>query len=91
MPGIKCGDMGPKLGYASKDNGWLTFEHVKIPRDNLLQRFIKLDDDGSVSFGGDPRAIYTTMIKTRLTLTAACRIIMMAGLTIGLRYSAVRR
>ena len=56
-----------------------------------MQRFIKLDDDGSVSFGGDPRAIYTTMIKTRLTLTAACRIIMMAGLTLGLRYSAVRR
>jgi acyl-CoA oxidase len=36
MPGIKCGDMGPKLGYGSKDNGWLTFDNVKIPRDNLL-------------------------------------------------------
>ena len=23
MPGIKSGDMGPKLGYWSKDNGWL--------------------------------------------------------------------
>ena len=91
MPGIKSGDMGPKLGYASKDNGWLTFEHVKIPRDNLLQRFIKLDDEGSVSFGGDPRAIYTTMVKTRLTIIAGCRISMIGGLTVGLRYSAVRR
>ena len=83
--------MGPKLGYASKDNGWLTFEHVKIPRDNLLQRFIKLDEEGNVSFGGDPRAIYTTMVKTRLTIIAACRISMIGGLTVGLRYSAVRR
>ena len=91
MPGIKCGDMGPKLGYASKDNGWLTFEHVKIPRDNLLQRFIKLEEEGRVSFGGDPRAIYTTMVKTRLTIIAACRISMIGGLTVGLRYSAVRR
>ena len=23
MPGVKCGDLGPKLGYFSKDNGWL--------------------------------------------------------------------
>jgi len=25
MPGVKCGDMGPKFGYHSKDNGWLKF------------------------------------------------------------------
>ena len=23
MPGVMCGDIGPKLGYESKDNGWL--------------------------------------------------------------------
>jgi len=39
MPGIKSGDMGPKMGYNSKDNGWLTFDHVRIPRDQLLQKF----------------------------------------------------
>ena len=32
MKGIKCGDIGPKLGYNSKDNGWLSFDHVRIPR-----------------------------------------------------------
>lgn len=32
MPGVKSGDLGPKLGYNSKDNGWLTFDHVRIPR-----------------------------------------------------------
>jgi len=26
IKGIKCGDMGPKFGYCSKDNGWLTFD-----------------------------------------------------------------
>jgi len=36
MPGIKCGDMGPKFGYHSKDNGWLAFDHVRIPRDQML-------------------------------------------------------
>ena len=33
MAGIKCGDMGPKLGFYNKDNGWMTMEDVRIPRD----------------------------------------------------------
>ena len=33
MPGCICGDMGPKLGFLSKDNGWLTLKDVRIPRD----------------------------------------------------------
>ena len=24
LPGIKSGELGPKLGYSSKDNGWMT-------------------------------------------------------------------
>lgn len=32
MPGIDCGDMGPKMGYLGKDNGWLTFDKVVVPR-----------------------------------------------------------
>ena len=26
MPGVKTGDIGPKLGYTGKDNGWATFD-----------------------------------------------------------------
>lgn len=26
MKGVKTGDIGPKLGYHSKDNGWCTFD-----------------------------------------------------------------
>jgi acyl-CoA oxidase len=33
MPGIKSGDMGPKFGYHGKDNGWMTMDNVRIPRD----------------------------------------------------------
>jgi acyl-CoA oxidase len=36
MPGIECGDMGPKLGYVGKDNGWMTMKDVRIPRSNML-------------------------------------------------------
>ena len=26
MPGVKTGDIGPKLGYHGKDNGWMTLD-----------------------------------------------------------------
>ena len=32
LPGIKVGDLGTKLGYNSKDNGWLMFNQVRVPR-----------------------------------------------------------
>ena len=30
LPGVKCGDIGPKLGFGSVDNGWLELDHVCI-------------------------------------------------------------
>ena len=35
-PGVKAGDLGPKIGYNSKDNGWCSFDQVRIPRTNML-------------------------------------------------------
>lgn len=34
LPGIDVGDVGTKLGYAAMDNGYLSFDHVRIPREN---------------------------------------------------------
>jgi acyl-CoA oxidase len=65
MPGIKCGEMGPKFGYNSKDNGWMTLDHVRIPRLNMPMRFTKVDRDGTFSIEADTRLIYSTMLKTR--------------------------
>mmetsp|Transcript_28325 Transcript_28325/g.42886 ORF Transcript_28325/g.42886 Transcript_28325/m.42886 type:complete len:167 (-) Transcript_28325:1299-1799(-) len=49
MPGIKCGDLGPKLGFSSKDNGWMTMKDVRIPRDQMLMRFQHVDKEGNYS------------------------------------------
>jgi acyl-CoA oxidase len=46
MPGIEVGDMGPKIGYEGKDNGYLIFDKVSIPRTNLLSRYTKVDKQG---------------------------------------------
>src|SRR5258705_8911499 len=39
---------GPKVmrGYASTDNGFARFEHVRIPKENMLSGFAQVTDDG---------------------------------------------
>ena len=58
MPGIEVGDIGTKVGYNSMDNGYLSFNHYRIPRENLLSRFIYVDESGNIETRGDPRGIY---------------------------------
>ena len=36
--GISVGEIGPKLGLNSNDNGYLGFDKVRIPRDQLLMK-----------------------------------------------------
>lgn len=68
LPGVKVGDLGPKVGYNFVDNGWMSFDQVRIPRTSILSRFIKVKRDGSVEARGDPRMVYQIMIKTRLSI-----------------------
>ena len=91
MPGIKTGDMGPKLGFTSKDNGWMTMNNVRIPKENLFQRFLTIDKDGTLEMVGDPRILFSTMLKTRFMILSSTRLILMVVLTIAIRYSVVRR
>lgn len=44
LPGITVGDIGMKFGnaaYNTMDNGVLTFDHVRIPRNQMLMRYFR--------------------------------------------------
>lgn len=45
-PGIFIEDMGAKFGANGVDNGRLSFNKVRIPRENLLNRFSDVSPDG---------------------------------------------
>lgn len=45
-PGILIGDCGTKMGNNGVDNGWALFRSMRIPYENLLDRFSQVDSDG---------------------------------------------
>tara|TARA_B110000285_G_C14846253_1_gene477743 strand:+ start:149 stop:346 length:198 start_codon:yes stop_codon:yes gene_type:complete len=65
--------MGPKLGYVGKDNGWGTFDQVRIPRENMLAKFIQVDREGTFSIEGDLREMYAVMMFIRNGLIVKTR------------------
>lgn len=44
--GVTVGDIGPKLGYDSMDNGFLRFDRFRIPRQNMLMRYAQVGKGG---------------------------------------------
>jgi len=38
VAGVTVGDIGPKFGYDTNDNGFLRFDHVRIPREHMLMK-----------------------------------------------------
>jgi len=39
MPGVTVEDMGHKMGLNGVDNAKLTFDKVRVPRENLLNKY----------------------------------------------------
>jgi acyl-CoA oxidase len=47
LPGIRIEDCGEKVGLHGVDNGRLSFDRVRVPRENLLDRFAEITADGA--------------------------------------------
>ena len=55
LPGVITSDCDYKGGLPGVDNGRILFDHVRIPRQNLLNRYADVAPDGScVAGGADP-------------------------------------
>ena len=91
LPGIECGDIGPKFGYNSKDNGYMLFKNVRVPRTNMLKRFAEVTEEGKIVIKSDMRRLYGIMLETRVWIAGNSGISLAAALTIAGRYSVVRR
>ncbi|XP_038621480.1 acyl-coenzyme A oxidase-like protein [Tachyglossus aculeatus] len=95
-PGVTTVDMGHKEGLHGVDNGILTFDQVRIPRENLLSKFGSVAPDGQYhSPVKNPNARFNAMLAaltpSRLAVTFQAVGAMKLGLTIAIRYSYSRR
>lgn len=45
-PGVEAGDIGPKYGYNTKDNGYMLLKNYRIPRRNMLMKYSKVSKSG---------------------------------------------
>ena len=90
-PGVSTGDLGPKFGYTSKDNGWAMFNQVRIPRTNMLMGLCEVNKEGEFTLKGDPRVLYSVMMYIRMLIIKECGNITMCSAQIAMRYAAVRR
>ena len=46
MKGVTIKDMGWKMGLNGVDNGALIFDNVRIPRENMMNRYCDVNENG---------------------------------------------
>src|SRR3954453_10632189 len=96
LDGVEIEDCGDKMGLQGVDNGRLRFNAVRIPRDNLLDRFGTVSDDGVYSSPiATPGARFFTMIgalvEGRICIAGAGLAVARNALTIAVRWGERRR
>ncbi|GLU88867.1 acyl-CoA dehydrogenase [Agromyces sp. NBRC 114283] len=96
LPGVGGEDDGLKGGLNGIDNGRLHFTNVRIPRENLLNRYGDVAADGSYSspIQSPGRRFFTmlgTLVQGRVSLDGAATVASAMGLTIAITYGNQRR
>ncbi|MFO6452605.1 MULTISPECIES: acyl-CoA dehydrogenase [unclassified Aeromicrobium] len=96
LPGVTTSDCGHKGGLGGVDNGRIMFDQVRIPRENLLNRYGNVDEGGTYSSPIDSlNARFFTMIGTlirgRVSVGGSARAAAEVALSIATRYALQRR
>ncbi|MEV8135451.1 acyl-CoA dehydrogenase family protein [Microbacterium aurantiacum] len=96
LPGIGGEDDGVKGGLNGIDNGRLHFDHVRVPRENLLNRYGDVAPDGSYSsdIASPGRRFFTmlgALVQGRVSLDGAATTASALALKIAVTYGNQRR
>jgi acyl-CoA oxidase len=96
VPGVTIGDDGPKAGLNGVDNGRLTFHHVTVPRNMLLDRYGQVAADGTYtsSIENETRRFFTmlgTLVRGRVSVGGSAGSATKLALEIAVRYGDTRR
>jgi acyl-CoA oxidase len=94
-PGVRIEDCGEKMGLNGVDNGRIWFDHVRVPRDALLDRYGGVNDQGAYeSRIENPNKRFFTMlgslVQGRVCISGASISVAKTALTIAVRYGLRR-
>ncbi|HWA67119.1 MAG TPA: acyl-CoA dehydrogenase [Mycobacteriales bacterium] len=92
MPGVTIEDDGYKAGLNGVDNGRLSFDQVRVPREALLDRFGAVSADGVYSSPIESASarfftMLGTLVQGRISISGAALAASKNALTIAVRYS----
>jgi acyl-CoA oxidase len=96
LPGITTSDCHYKGGLPGVDNGRIQFDHVRVPRENLLNKYADVAEDGTYSspIENQGRRFFTmlgTLIRGRVTVGGSAGAAARVALDIATRYALERR
>ncbi|NJK89154.1 MAG: acyl-CoA oxidase [Myxococcales bacterium] len=96
LPGVRIEDNGPKMGLQGVDNGKIWFDGVRVPKDNLLDRFGGIDESGRYesAIPSDGKRFFTmlgTLVGGRMSIALAACSASKNALTIAIRHGSRRR
>ncbi|MFI2283170.1 acyl-CoA dehydrogenase family protein [Nocardia beijingensis] len=96
LPGVTTYDDGLKGGLPGVDNGRIVFDHVRVPRENLLNRYADVAPDGTYSseIENPSRRFFTTLgtlVRGRVSVGGAAAAGARVALSIAVRYALQRR
>ncbi|GAB2938685.1 acyl-CoA dehydrogenase [Rhodococcus aerolatus] len=94
--GVTPGDDGPKAGLNGVDNGRLSFDHVTLPREALLDRYGSVAEDGTYSspIDNETKRFFTmlgTLVRGRISVGGSAGSAAKVALDIAVRYGDTRR
>ena len=96
LPGVRTWDCDYKGGLPGVDNGRIMFDQVRVPRENLLNRFADVAPDGTYSspIENANRRFFTmlgTLVRGRITVGGSAAQAARVALDIAVRYALQRK
>ncbi|KAI9262038.1 acyl-CoA dehydrogenase/oxidase [Sporodiniella umbellata] len=91
LKGITVGDIGPKFGFNTVDNGFILFDNVHIPHIAFLARYSQIEEKtGAYVKPPNEKLTYGTMVFVRANIVLESFIVIARAATVAVRYSAIR-